>query len=108
MHHHPHFAGIAVDLHFQKMVATTDGSELWTGFHVSRGDIIELDALGDRDVLPLAYIRFDVDRLRSMAQDLVDLRRRNAGRKRRTARPYAGCDAPLDRLDPRPAPLSAG
>src|SRR5215471_21653912 len=108
MDHHPHLARVAIDLHLDEVVATTDGPELWNSLLVGAIDALEIRVLGDVDVLPLADVGLYADRLRAVAEDLIGLRGGDSACQLGALRTNTGRDARFDLADPCRAPIPIG
>ena len=63
-------------------------------------DLREVDAIGHGDVLALAQVGADAERLRPEAQDVVGLAPRELRHQVGPVAALAGRDAPLDLADP--------
>src|SRR5262245_5046803 len=100
MDHHPDFAGVAIDLHLDEVVAAAHRTELRHYLAVGAIDVVELDVVRYFDDLALAKIRRNADRLGAVAQDFVALLLREARHVAGAMRTHAGRDARFDLGDP--------
>src|SRR5690606_26402691 len=99
--HDPHGAVVDVDLHLDEVVAAADRAQLRTRLVARTRDAVRVEhAVVDRNELALADVGAHADGLRAVAQDLLDLRFREARHVLLARAADAGRDAQLDLVDP--------
>src|SRR5712675_2042853 len=108
MDHDPHFAGVAIDLHLDEVVAPAHRAELGDHFLVRTFDAPEIHVVGYLDVLALAHVGVHADGLCAVAEDLVALRGGDPPGERGALGADAGGDARFDLANPRRAPVPIG
>ncbi len=83
VNHDPHVARVAVNLHLDEVVATTDRTKLTPNQIVRLLDLLEVSVVRDGDVLTLAQVRRDAKRLGPVAKNVHRLLLVELGHERR-------------------------